>query len=118
MEGIPLLKDMLRKQNWLVKLDLKDAYLTVPVHPDSRNFLQFEWKDKKFQFDVLPFGLNCAPWVFTKLMKPLIGFWREKGVRLIIYLDDILIMNSSREAASGEFYLVASTLESVGFLIN
>ena len=32
MESIRTVKGLMRKGDWLVKLDLKDAYLTVPIH--------------------------------------------------------------------------------------
>jgi len=31
MEGIQMLRDLLRKDNYMVKLNLKDVYFTVPV---------------------------------------------------------------------------------------
>ena len=31
MEGIHILKDLLKQGDWLVKIDLKDAYLTVLI---------------------------------------------------------------------------------------
>ena len=30
-----------RRGDWMVSIDLKDAYLQVPVHPDSRRYLRF-----------------------------------------------------------------------------
>ena len=33
MESVRSVKGLIQKDNWLTKLDLKDAYLTVPVHP-------------------------------------------------------------------------------------
>ena len=36
MESIRTLKGMLQPRDWLVKLDLKDAYLTIPVHPSHQ----------------------------------------------------------------------------------
>ena len=41
MEGLTTLRDLLRQGDWLVKVDLKDAYLTVPVHPDHQCYLRF-----------------------------------------------------------------------------
>ena len=56
----------------MTKVDLKDAYFMVPIHEEDRAFLKFSFKEKKtYQFKCIPFGLACAPWVFTKTLKPL-----------------------------------------------
>ncbi len=47
----------------------------------------------------MPFGLGPAPGVFTKLLKPIVSFLRQRGVRLVIYLNDILIIGHSKESA-------------------
>ena len=48
-------------------------------------------------FKCLAFGLSLAPRVFTKLLKLAMGFLRQIGYCLIIYLDDILILHQNRE---------------------
>ena len=66
----------------------------------------------------MPFGLNVAPRVFTKLLKPVVAWLRGQGIRLIIYLDDILIMASSVELVKQHKQITIRLLESLGFLIN
>ena len=66
----------------------------------------------------MPFGLNVAPRVFTKLLKPFVAWLRGQGIRLIIYLDDILIMASSAELVKQHKQITIRLLESLGFLIN
>ena len=95
MEGFHMVKDLVKPGDWLAKLDLKDAYFLVPVDPNHQKFLQFQWQGNLYQFHCLPFGLSCAPCTFTKLMKPVVAFLRERGIRLIIYLDDLLNINSA-----------------------
>lgn len=46
-----------------------------------------------YQFNVLPFGLNCAPAVFQRTIRDL--FRDIQGI--MIYLDDILVMGKSVE---------------------
>ena len=40
----------------------------------------------------LPFGLSSVPRIFTKLLKPVVAYLRSKGVRCMIYIDDILLI--------------------------
>ena len=65
----------------------------------------------------MPFGLIVAPRLFTKMMKPVFASLRCQGVRLIIYLDDILIIASSMETFNRHKKIAISLLESLGFLI-
>ena len=74
--------------------------------------------DSFFLFICLPFGLSSAPRVFTKMLKPFVGSIRNKGIRLVIYLDDMAIISPSRELSSQEAAIVIQTLESLGFIIN
>ncbi|CAB4020707.1 Hypothetical predicted protein [Paramuricea clavata] len=97
MEGIHMLRDLLKNGDFLVKIDLKEAYLTVPIWKNHQKYLRFLWKDTMLEFACLPFGLATAPKVFTKLLKPVVGAFRQRGIRLIIYLDDTLIMAESHE---------------------
>ena len=95
MKSIRSVKGMIQKDDWLTKLDLKDAYLTVPVLPCHQKYLRFCWQDQMWQFVVLPFGLNNAPFIFTKLMKPVVATVRKLGIQVILYLDNMLIMANS-----------------------
>ena len=69
MESIKTVKGLMMKGDWLLKLDLKDAYLAVPIHQAHLEFLKFQWQDQLWQFQALPFGLNSSPYVFTKLFE-------------------------------------------------
>ena len=73
-------------------LDLKDAYFLIRIHDTSRKYLRFIFNDRLYEFNVLPFGLSTAPFVFTKIMKPVIKLLRSCGYMSTVYLDDILLM--------------------------
>ena len=118
MEGVSVMKGMVRKGDYFTKLDLQDAYLTIPIHSDDRKFLQFMWDGSLFQFSCLCFGLSSAPWTFTKILKPVVATLRRSGIRIVVYLDDFLILNQSKEGAERDFARVIEILEKCGFLIN
>ena len=90
----------IRPGDWMISLDLQDAYLQVPVHHDSRRFLRFVLDGKPFQFRVLCFGLTTAPQVFTRIMAPVSAILHRHGVRMLRYLDDWLILASSENRLS------------------
>lgn len=118
MKGIGVLKELIREGDHFCKIDFKDAYLTIPPHPDDQEFLQFRWRGKGYQFLSSCFGLASAQWAFTKILKPVVAFLRKQGIRLIIYLDNILILNQSKKGVEKDFAATVLILETCGFLIN
>ena len=118
MEGIHMLKDLLKAGDWMAKIDLKDAYFMIPIAQEDRDFLRFQWQDKTYQFNCLPFGLSSAPWVFTKTTRPVVAALRELGLRLIIHIDDILVMAETESLLKDHITAVIYLLENLGFVIN
>ena len=118
MEGLPAVKELLRKDDWLCTMDLKDAYLSVAVAQEHRKYLRFTWEDETFQFTCLPFGLSSAPRVFTKLLRPVMAHIRRQGLRSVIYLDDLLLMSHHKDHLITKVKETTCLLESLGFWIN
>ncbi|KAM4748674.1 LOW QUALITY PROTEIN: uncharacterized protein WCC33_006046 [Rhinophrynus dorsalis] len=118
MEGIHLLRDLLLPMDWMVKIDLQDAYLTVPMAQSSQIYLRFLWRTEIWQFTCLPFGLSSAPWCFTKLLKPVVAYLRSRGFRLIIYLDDMLLMSQDPNILLDQTSCAIRLLSNLGFLVN
>ena len=102
------------------KLDLKDAYLTIPVAPDSWNLLTFQvtQPNSLMQFQCLPFRLCTAPFAFSKVTKPSILFLCQLGIHLIIYLDDLLLAAPTKEQLMVDLSTAIWLLTSLGFVIN
>ena len=119
MEGIHLLKDFLKPNYFVTKLDLSDAYYSIPIDKHSRRYLQFIFEGKLHQFRVLVFGLNTAPRLFSKCMKPVVAFIHSKGILIIIYLDDnILLAAPTYDECLSQTNFVIGQVESLGFCIN
>jgi len=67
---------------------------------------------------VLPFGLSSAPYIFTKVLRPLVKFWRFNGVKMVIYLEDGCGTSDSLEVAKQHTQFVRLSLKDAGFAIN
>ena len=118
MEGVPDVIRLLNPGDWAASIDLKDAFFHVPICREHCKLLRFFWDGVLYEFLVLPFGLATAPFVFTKLTKPVAAFLRALGIRLIIYLDDILVVGSTEEECRVNVARVLQTLVDAGFKIN
>ena len=118
LEDLRSARDLMVQGCFMSTLDLKDAYYLISIAEASRKFLRFNFQGTLFEFNCLPFGLNVAPYVFTKLMKPAISCLRKRGIRSIIYLDDILLLGDSYEQCKLWSEETCSELKRLGFLIN
>ncbi|KAN0018534.1 hypothetical protein ACTFIU_011152 [Dictyostelium citrinum] len=94
MEGI---KNLVKQGYYMVKLDIKKAYLHVLVDPHYRYLFRIVWKGVHYRWKTMPFGLSTAPRIFTMLLRPVLGMLRELNVSVIAYLDDLLIVGSTKE---------------------
>ena len=104
--------------DWMASIDLKEAYLQVPVHPESRPFLRFVSKGHVFQFKALCFGLSTAPQVFSRVMAPVSAILHAMGIRMRRYLDDWLVQSSSRESLLRDLQTVLRLCHELGVVIN
>ncbi len=75
----------------LAKMDIKQAYRNIPVHPDDRYLLGMEWKNEVYVDTTLPFGLRSAPLIFSAVADSLQWVMEKEGVSwLAHYIDDFI----------------------------
>ncbi|MCP3661440.1 MAG: hypothetical protein GY696_02925 [Gammaproteobacteria bacterium] len=95
-EGIETVCALLSPDNFAFKFDMKSGYHHIEIAAQHRTFLGFSWQfgDELhyFVFAVLPFGLSLGPYIFTKIMRVPVQYWRLKGFRVVLYLDDGIII--------------------------
>lgn len=120
MESLKSLLDLLTPGCFMVKLDLQDAYNSIPVDKSDRPFLCFLHPETQevLCYTCLPFGLSDAPRVITKILAPVASFLRKLGILLIVYLDDWLLVAKTKAQVEEEVQLAAYLLEHLGFRLN
>ena len=102
----------------MASIDLREAYLQVPIHPESRRFLRFVAHGRFYQFTALCFGLSTAPQVFTRVMAPVSTILHSLGIRMCCYLDNWLVQSSSREGLLRDLGVVLSLCRELGVVVN
>ena len=103
---------------WGIKLDLKDAYLHLHLARWVVKYFGFALGKRIFAFLVLPFGLSPAPWLFTRVLRPVKKALRRLGIRISSFLDDFLILARSRQEALDHTRAAVDLLQRLGFHIN
>ena len=107
------------EDDWLISVDLKDAYFHVPVHPSQWKFLRFCVGNDMYEFKVLPFGITTAPRVFTKMLAPVAEhIRREIGLYTSPYLDDFLAKDKERSFLAYKSREMVQFMLDVGLRIN
>ena len=91
------------------------------VFPGHRTFLGFSWQingiTKYFVYNVLPFGISTAGFIFTKLLKVPLKKWRSEGHKVVLFLDDGLGGNGSYNEALISSQFIRQDLIDFGFII-
>ena len=114
----------------LFAFDLKSGYHHIEIAPQHQKYLGFSWvidnAQRFFEFTVLPFGLSSAPYIFTKVLKPLVSHWRSCGIHVAVYLDDGFVVVPREQSSEYEHFdrarrvsdHVRSDLLRAGFIYN
>ena len=84
----------------------------------SRKLLRFMSERTVYQFKALCFGLSTAPQVFTRVFAALSAWARSRGIRLLRYLDDWLVLSSSEKKAKQSIRELLSLCHTLGIVIN
>ena len=109
----------------MAKIDLANAYRSVPVHPSNFAATGLKWTFKgdtepTYMVDTrLPFGARRSPEIFHELGKAVQEIMRVKGhPAVIVYLDDFLVIGKSYDQCQATFDTLMKLLRQLGFSIN
>jgi putative transposase len=96
-------------------LDLKDAYLKLPLLESAKWTTSFKHKGKVFCFNRAPFGIRFLPALFSKLMATIM---RKFGKFAVNYMDDILVFSDSVESHAKHLKTIIEELTKFNLTIN
>uniref|UniRef100_A0A7M5V2U7 Reverse transcriptase domain-containing protein n=1 Tax=Clytia hemisphaerica TaxID=252671 RepID=A0A7M5V2U7_9CNID len=116
------LKNLISENGLAYKFDLRKGYYHVEITEAHQTYLGFSWnldgREKFFIFCVLPFGLSSAPMLFTKLLRSLVSYWHDHGIKICVFLDDGGGTESNLVKAISSSNFVKRSLKSSGFVVN
>lgn len=117
-EDLRVVLSYLEPGDWMTTMDLVDGFHHVMVNPDSQQLLGFQWEENFYMFRVLPFGMCLSPYAFTKSLRPVVETLRNKGIRIVAYMDDLIVMGRSREECAQHTHETINLLQMLGWFIS
>ena len=83
---------LLNRFDWMATIDISQAYHSLLIAKKDRNFLLFKFNGLTYRYRCLPMGYTGAPRIFTRVMKVVVAYIREKfKIGVSSYIDDIFL---------------------------
>lgn len=101
---------------YMTSLDLVRGFYQVPIEKESRELTAFTTPKGHYQFKRLSFGLINAPSAFQREMQRVLA--GLPVAKVLVYIDDILVLGSSFEEHVSLVQRVFQTLEKHGLKIK
>ena len=121
-EDFKVFRNFLNKGSFMFHFDFRSGYHHIDIFKEHWGYLGFSWTRNRvtsyYCFVVLPFGLSTAPYIFTKVCRVLVKYWRSNGIKIVIFIDDGIGSASSREKCRSVSNFVRRSIELSGFLSN
>ena len=118
MPSIRTVVQMIKKNSKFLSIDLKDTYAHGRVCDLDLPKLQFIFEGQTYMYKVLPNGIAVGPHYFVQMTKAVSSYLRQQGVKIVIYIDDTLLISQSEEKLVQDMHLRLDVLQCCGFTIN
>lgn len=84
--------------------------------PPTGNFLRFSFQGVCYEYLILPFGLSLTLRVFVRCTEVAIAQLKKWGIRLAMYLDDLLLLAQSQQKAVTHTRVLVQHLWELAFI--
>ncbi|KAA6395240.1 MAG: hypothetical protein EZS28_009231 [Streblomastix strix] len=112
-------KQTIRLGHWSTSLDLSSAFHHLIVQTESQPYLAFEFQNNHYTYRAMPFGTEHSPIYFATALEPIMQQIRLKNeIKIIKYVDDILLLHQNKEHLKNITQKVMETLKYFGFTMN
>ena len=88
MESLQDITNLITRDEWLSSVDLKDAFLTIPLQNKYRKYFLFQHEGILYDVYGMPNGFGPEIRIFSKQLKPAFSFLRHNGY-IYIYISGI-----------------------------
>ncbi|KAK3261883.1 hypothetical protein CYMTET_29237, partial [Cymbomonas tetramitiformis] len=109
---------LLRPGMYMVKVDLEEAYRSLPVASQYWAAQCFQWRGKRYMDTRSPFGNRALPGIFMRYTRAIVAWMQAQGVPCVGYLDDFFMVARTAAEAQEMMDLLIEFVTMLGFKVN
>ena len=118
MPNIYTVMAMVKPHDKLISIDLSNAYSSLKIRESHQKYLQFTFEGTHYMYLVLSNGITIGPRIFVETTKSITGYLHKRGVNMVIYIDDTLLIHRCEHILSTHTDIALNTFWNCGFMIN
>ena len=99
-------------------IDISQAFYHIEIDPGFHKFLGFFWEGKFYCWQMMPFGVSFGPWLFDRVLTPVVDKLKKDGLRLMTFCDDIMGGNKPQSRASEDSLRLKTFLQLHGYIVQ
>ena len=119
MDGPLTVQDIALEGDWATSIDLKSAFSHMRVNDSFAPYLGFVHRGEYYMYQAMPFGCRHSPRIFMEALNfPLRYIRAHWKVRLVAYMDDILMLHQDCDYLRLATLQIAAYLSSLGWTLS
>jgi hypothetical protein len=119
MQTAESVQNVMLPGDFATSIDLKNAFYHMIVDESMQPFLCFEFEGKCYSYMAMPFGSKHSPRLFTEALSFGIDFVRRHwDIRIIQYLDDLLLLHQNRDNLELYTLQIAAYIQCLGWTLS
>ena len=115
METIMSILKLVTPLTYFTKIDLKDAYYTIPASSSYKKYLKFANNQDLYKFTCLPNGYCHGPRKFTEVLKPPLSTLTLDNITIAECLDDCINIDPSLNQCWENTKKIIKLFQTLGF---
>ena len=97
-------------------LDISQAFYHIEIHPQFYRYLGFMWKDKYYYWRCCPFGVSFGPWLWDRILTPVVDKLKKEGLQIMAFCDDVMGSDEEKSQADEDGLRLKVTLQIHGYI--
>ena len=115
--------DVVQPGSWFTTNDLDSGYWHIKVNPEHWTYLgihvvEVDGSVSYYVWKVMFLGISDAVFIFSTMLKPVRVYLAKRGVAILIYIDDVLVVGPNRLVCEANTALTLEVLQKSGGIVS